>query len=113
MYTAGLEYFLTWLHENYSRGSPIYVSENGMALDDPSPSEGGPDATRIQFIEDHIEATRRAIAKGAPLQGHMVWSLQDNFKWDHGNGSRFEIVNIDFKIMERRPEASTTLCGQY
>jgi beta-glucosidase len=78
---------------------PIYITENGMA--------DAKDEERLKFIADHLAWTHKAIQEGADVRGYFYWSLLDNFEWDKGFWPRFGLVEMDYKILERkiRPSA--------
>jgi beta-glucosidase len=40
------------------------------------------------------------------VRGYYVWSLLDNFEWEHGYASRFGIVGVDFESQRRTPKRS-------
>jgi beta-glucosidase len=40
------------------------------------------------------------------VRGYYVWSLFDNFEWEHGYSSRFGIVSVDFASQRRTPKSS-------
>lgn len=106
VYPEGLEFFLKRTHADYTRGLPLYVTENGMA--NPDMIEGGAveDAGRIAYLASHLEAVRRAAAAGVPVAGYFVWSLMDNYEWSLGYEKRFGIVHVDFDSLTRTPKAS-------
>lgn len=54
-------------------GKPLIVTENGMP--------DTPGLSRERFIEEHVEAMRRAMAEGADVRGYLHWSLLDNWEW--------------------------------
>jgi beta-glucosidase len=99
----GLHHFLTFAHQNYTKGLPIYVTENGMANPD---TPDAPDLGRISYLESHLAAARQAIADGVPLKGYFIWSLMDNYEWSLGYEKRFGLVHVDFQTLQRRPKAS-------
>ena len=82
---------------------PLYVTENGAALADPSPGPGGvvEDPRRVEYYRTHLEAAHRAIEKGVDLRGYFAWSLLDNFEWQHGYSKRFGLVQVDFPTQRR------------
>jgi beta-glucosidase len=82
---------------------PLVITENGAAFDDP-PLDGEPvieDPDRVAYLREHIAAVERAVAAGVDVRGYYVWSLFDNFEWEHGYASRFGIVHVDFPTQTR------------
>ena len=106
IYPDGLYDFLTRLSREYVGDMPLYVTENGMANDDPIVSGRINDDARIAYIEAHLQAAMRAIKDGAPLMGYYIWSLLDNYEWALGYEKRFGLVHVDFESLERHPKKS-------
>ena len=106
IYPDGLHHFLTWAHREYVGDRPIFVTENGMAAPDTARNGVCDDPARIDYLEQHFAAARRAIADGVPLAGYFVWSLLDNYEWALGYEKRFGMVHVDFDTLERTPKAS-------
>jgi beta-glucosidase len=102
----GLYDQLIRLRDGY--GNPdVYITENGAAFDDrPGPDGEVDDTARIDFLRQHLEAARRAIADGAHLKGYFVWSLLDNFEWANGYSKRFGVVRVDYASLKRTPKTS-------
>ncbi len=102
----GLEDLLLRIHREY--GPPaLHVTECGAAFDDrPGPGGRIADFRRIDFLRDHLLAAHRAIAAGVPLAGFFVWTLLDNFEWQHGYTKRFGIVWTDRETLDRTPKDS-------
>ena len=65
-----------------------------------------PDAARVRYLQQHIQAVQDAIAQGARVHGYMVWSLLDNFEWAFGYSKRFGIVHVDYETLQRTPKDS-------
>ncbi|HET7555992.1 MAG TPA: GH1 family beta-glucosidase [Gaiellaceae bacterium] len=87
---------------------PLVITENGASFDDP-PVDGQSvveDPERVAYLRDHIAAVERAVAEGVDVRGYYVWSLLDNFEWEHGYDSRFGIVAVDFDDQRRVPKRS-------
>ncbi|MEM9583189.1 MAG: GH1 family beta-glucosidase [Pseudomonadota bacterium] len=103
IYPEGMEYFLNWVHQRYTKGLPLYVTENGMANAD---TVGRADVERIDYLNAHVAAAQRAMSAGVPLKGYTFWSLLDNYEWALGYEKRFGLVHVDFDTLERRPKAS-------
>jgi beta-glucosidase len=103
IYPEGLHHFLTWTHENYTKGLPLFVTENGMSNADEIERV---DQERIDYLNLHMAAARRAIADGVPLNGYTFWSLLDNYEWTLGYEKRFGLIHVDFETLDRTPKAS-------
>ena len=103
----GLRELLARLRDEYG-APPIYITENGAAFDDASPNGSAcvDDPRRVAYLQGHVEAVRRAIADGSDVRRYCVWSLVDNFEWEHGYSKRFGIVHVDFETLRRLPKRS-------
>ena len=64
------------------------------------------DADRIDYLERHFAAAKRALDDGVPLSGYFVWSLLDNFEWYFGYAKRFGITYVDYATQERTKKDS-------
>ena len=87
---------------------PLLITENGASFDDP-PVNGSAvveDPQRVEYLRGHIAAVERAVGAGVDVRGYYVWSLLDNFEWEHGYSSRFGIVGVDFESQRRTPKRS-------
>jgi beta-glucosidase len=80
-------------------GKPLFVSEAGLADAD--------DSDRAEYITAQVKAVHQAIADGIEVQGHMYWSLLDNYEWALGFDKRFGLIAVDFQTQKRtvRPSA--------
>ena len=83
---------------------PIYITENGLA--------DAADTKRYDFINDHLQATARAIAAGLDVRGYYYWALTDNYEWADGFGPRFGLINIDYQTQARSIRASSKIFNQ-
>lgn len=106
IYPQGLHYFINWVHKNYSKNLPIYITENGLASYDTIDGDKVTDQIRSDYIDSHLEAVNLAIKDGAPVKGYMIWSLLDNYEWALGYDSRFGLVHVDFETLKRTPKQS-------
>ena len=104
---GGLLELLRRLRDEYHAG-PIYITENGAAFDDPPLNGLGyvDDTERTAYLQDHLEAVRKAIAEGVDVRRYCLWSLLDNFEWEHGYAKRFGIVHVDYDTQRRVPKRS-------
>jgi beta-glucosidase len=103
----GLHELLVRLREDYG-GFPIYITENGAAFDDPPLNGLGyvDDEQRTEYLRGHMDAVRAAIDDGVDVQRYCLWSLLDNFEWEHGYAMRFGIVHVDYDSQQRVPKRS-------
>jgi beta-glucosidase len=106
IYPDGLFEFVMRMHKEYTKGIPIYVTENGMSNADVVLNGEVNDTARISFLNLHFDAAKRAIAAGAPLAGYYVWSLMDNYEWALGYEKRFGLIHVDFETQIRTPKNS-------
>ena len=98
----GLHELLTGLRATYGDAlPPIHITENGCSAPDELD-----DRVRIDYLDGHLRAVRRAIDDNIDVRGYFVWSLLDNFEWAEGYSQRFGLVRVDFDTQERTPRAS-------
>ena len=106
VYPEGLTEILLWLKGRYANPA-LYITENGSAFADPSPSAGAIlDQERLDYLRSHLCAASAAIDRGADLRGYFAWSLLDNFEWAQGYSRRFGLVHVDRLTQSRTPKAS-------
>lgn len=106
IYPEGLYAFLKRVHDGYTRGLPLYVTENGMAWDDRLVNGAVRDDRRVAYLDAHLAQVARAAADGVPVKGYFTWSLLDNYEWNVGYGPRFGIVHVDYATQARTPKSS-------
>lgn len=106
IYPDGLRRLLVRLRDDYTGDLPIYITENGMAGGEQLAAGKVEDPVRLRYFEDHVAATRSAIAAGVPVKGYFAWSLLDNYEWSFGYGKRFGIVHVDYETQARTPKSS-------
>jgi len=95
IYPEGIYHIL----KNLSRfKKPIYILENGLA--------DAKDEKRKKFMKDHLHWIGKAVEEGIDCRGYFHWSLMDNFEWEKGFSSRFGLVEMNYKTLERKPRPS-------
>ena len=103
---GGLHELLMRLRRDYGP-LPVYITENGSSFDDPPATDGlVEDPLRTAYLVSHLESLARAVAEGADVRRYCVWSLLDNFEWEHGYDKRFGIVSVDYRTQQRSPKRS-------
>ena len=85
---------------------PLVVTENGAAFEDRLDNGVVEDPRRVQYLRSHVAAVDLARQQGVDVRGYYVWSLLDNFEWEHGYGKRFGIVYVDYATQQRIPKRS-------
>jgi beta-glucosidase len=102
VFPQGLTDILVWTKSRYG-DIPLYITENGSAWADPPAAVNGrvEDPLRVEYLRDHLDAIRNAIAKGVNLRGYFAWSLLDNYEWSHGYTKRFGIVHVNYETQQR------------
>jgi beta-glucosidase len=109
----GLRELLLRLRDDYG-DVPIAITENGAAYEDRPPSNGVvEDPERRAYLESHLRALRAAMDDGVDVRRYCVWSLLDNFEWEHGYAQRFGIVHVDYDTQRRTPKASALWYRDY
>lgn len=106
VFPQGLYELLERVHRDYTKGLPIYITENGMANHDLVENGAVYDPQRMEFLDLHLAAVRQAIAAGVPVNGYFVWSLLDNYEWAFGYSKRFGMVHVEYATQKRTPKAS-------
>jgi beta-glucosidase len=106
---TGWEYYPAALGEmvrrafDLSGGTPVLVSENGIATAD--------DRRRIDYTEAALEGLGAALADRVDVRGYLHWSLLDNFEWFEGYGPTFGLVAVDRETFVRTPKPSLAWLG--
>ena len=100
VYPEALLKLLTDLHQAYNL-PPIYITENGAAVDDHVIDGVVDDEQRYRYYQNHLSMVDQAIKKGVDVRGYFAWSLMDNFEWAEGYKMRFGIVYVDYETQKR------------
>lgn len=87
-------------------GVPLWICENGAAVDEHTDADGIHDPIRIEYLEAHLRALLRARDRGFDVRGYFAWSLLDNLEWASGWTKKFGIVRVDPASGERTPKDS-------
>jgi len=106
IYPQGLFETLFWLQQEFTGALPVFITENGMALDDSISGKAVEDTARVSFIDAHLAQLKKAIGLGVNIKGYFYWSLLDNFEWAFGYEKRFGLIHVDFKTQKRTPKSS-------
>ena len=77
IYGPGLRDLLIYTAKTYDN-IPQYVTENGLAWEEPTVEDAVNDVMRQQYLYDHIEAVGQALLAGVNIKGYFIWSFQVN-----------------------------------
>ncbi|WP_417699853.1 GH1 family beta-glucosidase [Pseudoalteromonas lipolytica] len=100
IYPKALTELLVSLHEKYQL-PPVFITENGAAMDDKMINSEVHDQDRIDYYNSHLNAVNDAMEQGVTVSGYFAWSLMDNFEWAEGYSKRFGIVYVDYVTQQR------------
>ncbi|MBE8598121.1 glycoside hydrolase family 1 protein [Xenorhabdus sp. BG5] len=90
----GLEYLLRDLYTRYQK--PLMITENGFGADDKLESDGSiHDDYRINYIQQHINAIKRAMDYGVKVLSYNPWSFIDLLSTSNGYKKRYGFVYVN------------------
>ncbi|MDL4840317.1 GH1 family beta-glucosidase [Aquibacillus rhizosphaerae] len=101
----GFYKILTYIADRYGN-IPIYITENGICVNDGVEAGEVKDARRIDYLKGHITSVNRSLQSGVNLKGYITWSLLDNFEWAEGYSKRFGLVHVNYRSLERTKKDS-------
>ncbi|MFT3942471.1 MAG: glycoside hydrolase family 1 protein [Ancrocorticia sp.] len=88
--------FRTTAQELESRyGLPLLVTENGLGAYDELVDGEVNDDYRIDYLRDHLEALRQAIATGVDVFGYCPWSAIDLISTHEGFLKRYGFIYVN------------------
>ncbi|MEQ1976279.1 glycoside hydrolase family 1 protein [Xenorhabdus sp. SGI240] len=91
---VGLEYLLRDLYTRYQK--PLMITENGFGADDKLESDGSiHDDYRINYIQQHINAIKRAMDYGVKVISYNPWSFMDLLSTSNGYKKRYGFVYVN------------------
>ncbi|WP_340622260.1 glycoside hydrolase family 1 protein [Xenorhabdus siamensis] len=90
----GLEYLLRDLYTRYQK--PLMITENGFGADDVLESDGTiNDSYRIDYLEKHLQAIKRAMDSGVVVLSYNPWSFIDLLSTSNGYKKRYGFVYVN------------------
>lgn len=105
IYPDGLELALREITDHLP-GVPIWICENGAAVEETTDEAGIHDPVRTEYIRDHLRSLLRSMDRGFDVRGYYAWSLLDNLEWASGWTKKFGIVRVDPQTGTRTPKGS-------
>lgn len=86
-----------------AEGTPIMVTENGMATDD--------DSRRIDYTTAALTGLADAMDDGVEVLGYIHWSLLDNYEWGRFDPT-FGLISVNRETFERTVKPSAYWLGE-
>jgi len=105
----GMHDLVMYIQNEYLKdsGKPIFISENGVVVEENTIQDSMNDYKRIDFIIKHLKALEQAILEGVNVKAYFYWTLLDDFEWGAGFEARFGLTRIDFgENPKRTPKLS-------
>ena len=100
IYPEGLYHILKKFSQ-YKGIRNLIVTENGTCVPDKLENGRVHDQGRIDYFKSHLQSVLKAKKEGVNVNGYFVWSPTDNFEWNKGYRTRFGLIYVDFKTLER------------
>jgi beta-glucosidase len=100
IYPEGL-YQVLKKFSRYNNMPKLLITENGTCVPDLVDDGQIHDNERISYFKNHLTAVLKAKNEGVNVNGYFVWSPTDNFEWNKGFRTRFGLVYVDFKTLQR------------
>lgn len=106
VYPDGIKEVVQRIYYDYGK-KDIYITENGIDLEDKVEDNKINDKERIDYILLHLKKLKEAIDEGTKVKGYFYWTLIDNFEWVKGYTLRFGLIYVDRKKnLKRIPKES-------
>lgn len=102
-------YELMMLIKNKYNNIPVFVSENGMGIENEERYRKNgmiQDYYRIQYINEHLYWLHKAIEDGSKLFGYHQWTYIDNWSWRNAYKNRYGYIELDLETGERKEKLS-------
>lgn len=91
----GLKTTLIDIYDRYQK--PIFIVENGLGVEDELVEGKVEDDYRIQYMQEHIDAMKDAIAAGVDVMGYLAWGVIDLISAGGGEmKKRYGLVYVDY-----------------
>ncbi|MZD09263.1 family 1 glycosylhydrolase [Streptomyces sp. SID5785] len=101
-YPAAVGYAIRHTAELIGPGTPLIVTENGIAT--------GDEQRRIDYYTGALEAVSACLDDGIDIRGYLAWSALDNYEWGTYKAT-FGLIGFDPETFERHPKPAARWLG--
>jgi beta-glucosidase len=101
LYPRALSDAVRVVRHEYGVTLPVYITENGTAVEDLVAEDGIHDTERIEYVAAFLAEAVRAHDEGLDVRGYYLWSLVDNYEWAAGYTLRYGLVRADPQTFDR------------
>lgn len=101
LYPDALTDAVRLVRDEYGVTVPIYITENGTAVEGELRDGVEVDDERISYHAAFLERAVAAQRSGLDVRGYYAWSLLDNYEWAAAYTMRFGLLSVDPETGER------------
>ncbi|WP_022892605.1 GH1 family beta-glucosidase [Agromyces subbeticus] len=94
LYPDALTEAVRLVRDEYGVTVPIYITENGTALEGEMRDGAEVDDERIEYLAAFLENAVLAHESGLDVRGYYAWSLLDNYEWSAAYTMRFGLLSV-------------------
>ena len=91
-YPRGIYEVLTWARRY---DVPLMVTETGS-------EQAREDDAQARWLTQTFGYVKQAMSEGTPVTGYFLWTLMDNYEWNHGMDIRFGLYRVDPNDTQKR-----------
>lgn len=100
-YPVGMIDALSYVTKRYGNDFPIYLSENGMGLNNFNNEEKDiNDTLKVEFLREHFRMVVRCIRAGINLKGYYYWNDADSYEAMTAYEHRFGLTYVNHDTHE-------------
>ena len=101
LYPRALSDAVRVAREEYGVRVPVYITENGTAVNDVVTDDGVHDDERIAYLAQFLAEAVHAHDEGLDVRGYYLWSLMDNYEWAAAYTMRYGLIRVDPDTFDR------------
>lgn len=101
LYPDALTEAVRLVRDEYGVTVPIYITENGTAVEGELRDGVEVDDERIEYLSAFLENAVDAHESSLDVRGYYAWSLLDNYEWSAAYTMRFGLLSVHPETGER------------